>query len=502
MLNFSKRHKMKKIGILFSLTVLMALTGCQDLTELNDNPNNVSETHPQLLLTNIASNAFEVDGTGALYASRILVQTDGENSGQYYNWDRASFDDYNMLGEVTKMMQEAVRIESDEYIALSKFFRAFYFYNLTLTFGDIPYSEALKGETEEQYLPKYDTQKEIFVGILRELSEANDLLEGNTNIIAGDIIFGGNTTKWQKLVNSFRLKVLMTLSKKVGDADLSVISSFASIYNNEPIMVSNEDNGQLTFLDEEGSRYTEFNSSGYGSGMYMSSTFIEMLQDRQDPRLFIYCGQTKNAKEAGLAIDDFMAYEGGDPLAPYAEVNDKAAAGDVSKVNLRYTTDPTTEPHNLMGYWELEFILAEASVRGWIAIDAKEHYENGVKASFDFYNTYAKNFETYVESSDADTYLLGAEVAFDNSLTTDEKLELILTQKYFTSFLQTGWRAYFDHLRTGYPAFAQLPGATPPTRWIYPNSEYNNNSANVAAAIERQFGAGNDKIREITWWLE
>ncbi|CAN0504625.1 unnamed protein product, partial [Scytosiphon promiscuus] len=214
-----------------------------------------------------------------LYASRILVQTDGENSGQYYNWDRASFDDYNMLGEVTKMMQEAVRIESDEYIALSKFFRAFYFYNLTLTFGDIPYSEALKGETEEQYLPKYDTQKEIFVGILRELSEANDLLEGNTNIIAGDIIFGGNTTKWQKLVNSFRLKVLMTLSKKVGDADLSVISSFASIYNNEPIMVSNEDNGQLTFLDEEGSRYTEFNSSGYGSGMYISSTFIEMLQD-------------------------------------------------------------------------------------------------------------------------------------------------------------------------------------------------------------------------------
>ena len=78
MLNFSKRHKMKKIGILFSLTVLMALTGCQDLTELNDNPNNVTETHPQLLLTNIASNAFEVDGTGALYASRILVQTDGE----------------------------------------------------------------------------------------------------------------------------------------------------------------------------------------------------------------------------------------------------------------------------------------------------------------------------------------------------------------------------------------------------------------------------------------
>ncbi len=502
MLNFRNRYKMKKIGILYSLVVLAVLWGCQDLTELNDNPNNVSETHPQLLLTNIASSAFQVQGTGALYASRMLVQTDGENNNQYYNWNRASFGDYNMLGEVTKMMQEAERIGSDEYVALSKFFRAYYFYNLTLTFGDIPYSEALKGETEEKYLPKYDTQKEVFMGILQELSEANDLLEGNTNIIAGDVIYGGNTVKWQKLINSFRLKILMTLSKKESDADLNIISTFASIYNNEPIMESIEDNGQLVFLDEEGSRYSEFNSSSYGSGMYVSATFIERLQDRQDPRLFIYCGQTKNAKEAGLAIDDFSAYEGGDPIAPYAEVNDKAAAGDVSKVNLRYTTDPTNEPHNLMGYWELEFILAEAAVRGWISSDAMVHYENGVKASFSFYNDYAKNFEVYVEESDAETYLAGPLVAFDNALATEEKLELILTQKYLTSFLQTGWRAYFDHLRTGYPAFAQLPDATPPTRWIYPNSEYENNTANVAAAIESQFGTGNDKIREITWWLQ
>ncbi len=493
---------MKKIGILLGIMILISVSACQDLSEINDNPNNVNETHPQLLLTNIASNAFKVNGTSALYASRMLVQTDGENNNQYYNWGRADFDDYNMLGEVTKMMQEAQRIESEEYVALAKFFRAYYFYNLTLTFGDIPYSEALQGETDANYTPKYDTQKDVFIGILKDLSEANDLLKNNENIIAGDIIYGGNVAKWQKLINTFRLKVLITLSKKESDADLNVKNSFANIYSNEPIMQSNDDNGQLVFLDEEGSRYTEFNSSGYGSGMYMSSTFIKRLQDREDPRLFIFCGRTKNAKEAGLAIDDFNAYEGGDPLAPYAEVNDKAAAGDVSKVNLRYSTDPTTEPHNLLSYAELQFILAEASVRGWIATDAKTHYENGVKASFNFYNTYAKGFETYVESTDADMYLVGTLVSFNSSITTEEKLNLILTQKYFTSFLQSGWRMYFDHLRTGYPNFAQSPSATPPTRWIYPLSEYNNNSDNVASAIQSQFGAGNDKIREITWWLK
>ena len=97
---------------------------------------------------------------------------------------------------------------------------------------------------------------------------------------------------------------------------------------------------------------------------------------------------------------------------------------------------------------------------------------------------------------------MGSLVAYNNGLSEEEKLELIVTQKYFTSFHQSGWRMYFDNLRTGYPAFVQEAGVTPPTRWIYPLSEYNNNSDNVASAIESQFGTGNDKIRETTWWLE
>lgn len=493
---------MKTLGKLYMLMLIGCLGACSDLTEINKNPNDVSETHPQLLLTQIEHEAFSVEGTGPLYPSRMLVQTDGENNGQYYNWNQGSFDDYGELRNVTKMMEEAERIESDAYMALAKFFRAYYFYDLALTFGDIPYSEALQGEEAEVYQPKYDSQKDVFKGILKELEEANTMLKDNGEIIAGDIIYNGNASKWRKLINSLRLKILITLSKKEIDSDLNIKSTFSSIYNNEPILESNEDNGQLHFVDQEGSRYTEFNSSGYSSGMYIDSTFIKRLQDRKDPRLFIFCSQTKNGKEGGLAIDDFDAYEGGNPLAPYAEVNDKAAQGDVSKVNLRYTTDPTTEPHNLLSYSEVQFILAEASLRNWIGSDAKIHYENGVKASFEFYNTYAKGYENYVTATEAGNYLNQNLVSFDNATTTEEKLERIITQKYFTSFLQSGWRMYFDQLRTGYPDFVHRPGATPPTRWIYPQSEYLQNTANVSQAISNQFGEGNDKIREIPWWLQ
>lgn len=491
---------MKKLTLI-TIIMVFFLAACTELEELNINPNNVPETHPQLLLTDIEWRAFQVAGVSPMFASRMIVQTDGEETNQWYKWDRGSFGAYGRLRDVTKMIEEAERIESTTYQALGKFFRAYYFYDLALTFGDVPYSQALKGETGQVYTPAYDTQEEVLKGILDELKEADQMLANDNSLIPGDIIYG-NAPQWRKLVNTFRLKVLMSLSKKGTVGGMNIASEFANIYNNSPIIESNDDNGQLVFIDELGSRYTEYNSSGYGSARYMDSTFIKKLQDRRDPRLFIYCGQTREAKEEGLAIDDFDAYEGGDPIAPYNEVNIKAAAGKVSKVNLRYTTNPTTEPHMVLGYAELQFILAEASARGWINSSAQTHYENGVKASFAFYNKYSGEFAQYVTNDSAIEYLQQPLVDFSNAVSNEEKIEKIITQKYLMSFLQGGWTAYFEHLRTGYPDFRILPDVTPPTRWMYPNSEYQQNSENVTEAITRQFGNGNDKTRELTWWLK
>lgn len=491
-------NNFKKI---FLLIFVVAFSSCEDL-DINNNPNNVSETHPDLLLTNIITTAFQVQGTGGMYASRMIVQTDGESTSQFYKWDRASFDDYNNLRQVTKMMEEAERISNDSYLGIGYFFRAYYFYNLALIFGDIPYSEALKGETENIYQPRYSSQEEVFVGVLSELEKANSLLEG-TNIITGDPVFKGDVSKWKKLVNSFRLKVLVTLSKKEGSASVAIKSQFAAIYSSEAIISAPEESARLEFVDVVDSRYTEFNSSGYGSGLYMASTFVDLLKERKDARLFAIAGQTKKAKEAGLTINDFDAYAGGNPIAAYNDVNLVAAAGEVSKVNERYTKDPTAEAHNLLSYSEVQFILAEAALKGWIATASTEiFYNNGIKANFKFYNTYAKGYEDYYTTTEADLYILGDKVNFANATTNDEKLALIITQKYLTSFLQGGWRMYFDHLRTGFPAFPYLGSDTPPTRWIYPLDEYNNNSVNVTEAISSQFGPSNDGIRALTWWLK
>jgi hypothetical protein len=497
----------KLIFILLALALALALaffiTSCNDMQSLDVNPNSVSRTPPQLLLTEIEANTFQVEGLSPLLASRMIVSTSGESDLQYYKWNRGSFGDFNRLRNVIKMMEESKRVQKPVYEALGKFFRSYYFYNMTLTFGDVPYSEALKGEEESMYTPAYNTQKEVFEGILTELGEANSILQENNDVIEGDIIYNSDASKWRKLVNSFRLKVLMTLSNKVGATNMDIPGRFAAIAENEPLMQSIADNGQMEFYDQLGSRYGEYNSSTYGSDIYVDSTYIKHLQDRQDPRLFIYANQTKNASEQGLPTDNFDAYEGGNPVGQYGKNSDKAAVGNISLVDLRYTEDPTNEPHVLLGYAELQFILAEARLRGWINTSSAEaYYSEGVKASFAFYNTHAEKYASYVDAQRAEEYLQGSAVSLSIAGSMEEKIERIAMQKYLRSFLQGGWTLYFEQLRTGYPEFKEPQTGTPPKRWIYPQSEYQNNNAHVSEAIERQFGAGNDKIRSTPWWLE
>ncbi|MDR3367239.1 MAG: SusD/RagB family nutrient-binding outer membrane lipoprotein [Prevotellaceae bacterium] len=484
------------------ITLCCGLTACEDFETINESPNNPREAHPQLLLTQIEWDAFRsYQGTGPLYTNKMLVQTDGENSNQYYKWTRSGFS-FLSIRNIQKMMEEAERIDEKSYVALGKFFRAYHFYSMALQFGDIPYSEALKGEAAEVYTPAYDSQKAVFMGILSELEEADDLLEKENTIIRGDIIYGGSTDKWRRLVNAFRLKVLLSLSQKESDAELNVKSRFAAIVQSEPLMRDFEDNGQLTYLNQEGNRYPEFNSSSYGSGMYIDSTFIRRLQEHSDPRLFVFCTQTKEAKEAGKALDDFTAYEGGDPAAPYGTVNEKATQGKVSKVLERYHQDPTNEPSVLLGYSEQQLILAEAAVRGWIAGDANAYYQNGVKASFKFYETYAKGLGQFVSEAKAEEYLGNPVNDLSLKAADAEKIEAIILQKYFQSFLQGKWTPFFDALRTGYPEYRRPAGVKLPFRWMYPQSEYSYNAKNVAEAIKNQFGEGNDKIDQKTWWLK
>lgn len=482
------------------LAVTCALSSCIDLEEMNIDPNKPTITTPSLLLTGVAYQAFNQTSSDACHATKMLVYTSGESRSQVYKWTRGGFDYYGNLRDVTKLMEESG--EGSAYQALARFFRANYFYQLTLDFGSIPYKEALKAESENKYQPTYDSQEEVLTGILKELEEANTMLAKSNEVITGDIIYNGDLMKWRRLVSAYRLRILMTLSKKSTVGGIDVKTAFAKIVADEPLMTSAADNGQLVYLDQQGNRYPYFNDSDFGSGRYMDSTYIAALATRKDPRLFAICTQTPNAEKAGKPVDDFTSYDGGNPAVPYNQVNMKAEAGNCSKPATRYYKTPTNEPMILLGYAEQQLILAEAVVRGWIQGNDKSYYESAVKASFEFYRKYSGNISSYLDDDAVNVYLQGEKVAYTTLLSGEAKIERIAMQKYLSTFLQGSvWLPYYEALRTGYPDFYRAAGVNLPYRWMYPQDEYNNNPANVEAALQMQFD-GSDKTSDKPWWLQ
>ncbi len=478
------------------IIVLLACFGCETYDSLTVDPNNPTEVHPSLLLTNIEVSTFSQVDVGAAYACRYLVFTDGYSTSQTYGWQRAGFGRYSTLLQVQKMMEEAEKKALVNYLAIGRFFMAYHLTQMTLTFGDIPYSEAMQAE-KDLFRPRYDSQQEVFTGILHELAEANENLGADGGEITGDIIYDGDILKWKKLINSFRLRVLLSLSAKEGNPDFNLADEYSKIVDDPvtyPIFTDLSDQGQLVYLDRDDNRYPLFNDRSIQTANYMEKTFVDLLKARRDPRVFAFASPERRAVEVGQPgyETSYSSYGG---LDAGAYVNDNVQKlteeGIGSPLNPRYFSDPENEPCIAIGYPELQFNLAEAAARGWTDADPSIHYYAGIRASMEFYG---------VDPAKINTYLSGRLVAYDQTLA----MEQINTQKYLAFFLNSGWEAFYNQRRTGFPEFVVGPstqnGGEVPKRWMYPQDELDNNFENVAEAINRQYG-GNDNINSEMWLI-
>ena len=151
----------------------------------------------------------------------------------------------------------------------------------------------------------------------------------------------------------------------------------------------------------------------------------------------------------------------------------------------------------------MKFILAEASLRGWITTATPSaYYSDGITAAMQFTATSTPDNVLYHHNMKMTDAYIASYVASDKvklTGTTEQQLSQIITQKYLATFLQAPYNAYFENRRTGYPAFPINPasnGITPadkmPIRWLYPQKELDYNTENVKQAITSQFGGSDD----------
>jgi hypothetical protein len=345
--------------------------------------------------------------------------------------------------------------------------------------------------------PGYDDQESIYLQVLSDLEVANDSLNTNETI-SGDIIYNGNITQWKEAINSFALRVLMSLSLKTGDSKLQVAQRFNNIVSNPtqyPLFASNADNAQLTYYNLAGNYYPYYNNNSLKTDFYMDSSFVHLLKGFNDPRLSVFANPTT---ASGLPTGNFAAYAGLPGSAPLSDNVAAVSAGQASAINNRYAYDPINEPSVFMGYAELEFTLAEAAIRGWISGSANTYYMNGVQAALEFSNYQGTGYT----AADIQTYLSQPAV----QLTAANGLQQVLTQKYISMFMNTGWEAFYNQRRTGVPVFETsgagiLNSGAIPKRWMYPTSEYQTNPVNVDSAVKAQYPGGDD-INGVMWILQ
>ena len=176
----------------------------------------------------------------------------------------------------------------------------------------------------------------------------------------------------------------------------------------------------------------------------MGATFVDLLLATDDPRLPFYVEEDGDGNFTGSVFRS----QNGDASKPGTNV----AAFDAST--------------KLMTYSELKFIEAEASLALGQAAGAQAAYEEAIAAS------------VLRVTGEANTAWLDANI---NGVTAN--MEAIMTQKYIDGFGTN--QPYADYRRTGFPVLTLSPGAVIseiPTRFPYPQSEFDYNTQNVPSA--------------------
>ncbi|NCI46284.1 SusD/RagB family nutrient-binding outer membrane lipoprotein [Sediminibacterium soli] len=516
---------MKKI-LLSTLLIGSVMTGCvKSFDDLKKDTNRPVNVPPSLVLSSVLNDFTQPAWSLPHRWNQYSNCNYNYYGNQEYNWTNVSFNPYNTLKNIGKMEQEAIAggaAAQNPYSALGKFFRAFFYYDLSMRVGDLPLSEAVQGLNVAT--PKYDTQKDVFVQVLKWLDDANtdlaQLITKGTNTLTGDYYYNNDLRKWQKAINAFKLRVLISLSRKEADTDLAVKTRFAAVIadpDKYPLFGGMGENLQYVYNSTFNKYPTNPDNFGFDATRYnTAATYLNNLVALQDPRTFVTAEPAAKRVAAGAAPTSFAAFLGASSGEDLADMSTKAGNGEYSFINRkRYYSTYTAEANIQIGYAEMCFNIAEAVNRGWISGNAESWYRKGIDASIGFYGIVNGNntvyfqkpggtlndYNSYVISYDADAYYNQSAVKYNGNNATG--LSQIVLQKYLAFFQNSGWEAYYNWRRTGVPGFLTGPGTgnsqRVAKRFLYPTSELATNNANLKTALQRQFSNGVDDINADLW---
>ena len=520
------KHILKTIKRCFLLLpvfgVIMSCT--DDFEKINTNPNYPEAASPELLLPGVlrqmaynwGSQSWEEGFTVVQYGARLQF-----TSGDRYIWSPTA-NPYNDAYDALRDVENIIRATEEEatfqnYYGVALIVKSWIYSYLTDAYGDVPYAEATQGISSDNITPAFTPQSEIYAGLLADLKSANSILENESNI-SGDIIYGGDVSKWRKFANSLRLRLAMRMSDVAESTAVGVMTEITGDAATYPIFESNEDAAVVQWNSDNPQPKYDTRSGSFDE-VRLSLTLETRLKALNDKRLIVFAQPTSNSGK-GIYSDDLDDYVGmpnglDDASAlGYSPSGNAAESGSnfISRLGVLLTcracdeenASATASQTIIMSYSELQFILAEARESNFITSgDAATYYENGVKASFSYYLDRINaggwtEIAADLQAFDVDGYLAQNEVSYTG--TSEEKLEKVAMQKWISLFY-TGFEAWSDWRRTGMPEIIPGPDSgnsgVVPVRFQYPNDVKSTNNANYLEAVSNM---GGDDLNTRLWW--
>ena len=563
---------MKKIFLLLCVAAL-AFSSCSDehMERINTDDTKASSIDPSAQLTTALLQTYGDFGMMDTYRSYITGFTQhfagGWNVSNYAGSVHAQDDQMRLVWDQLyavsiKNIVDAIANSADKpnTNAALRIHRVYLMSVLTDIYGDLPCMEAGLGYVAGINNPSYDTQEEMYDFFFEELKACAAQLGTGSDRIGGDVTsLKGDVAAWKRYANTLRLRYAMRISdvnsskaKEEFESALTADGGYIQDASQDAYIIYMD--GPFTLYD--GSRDLDFRVNALGEILYgqdptsptfICSTFYDILNDNNDPRLHRICRHYLNVKRSETKPDREWNVDVTDEVVPYLETTGTytacvpGAAWWSDWVNAPSLDDiPTLKrlvelypeagfnknnfdarmirpflsidfempdrPGTLINSAEVEFLLAEAKGKNWnVPGDALEHFNAGIKASMQWLNTHYLQAADKISDDEINTFVASQAAKFSANAK-----EAINTQAWILHMMNPN-EAWANLRRSDYPVLEDRtkypirPDFTydddnlnTPTRLRYPISENQYNSVNYQEAIDRM--GGSDDWHKRLWW--
>ncbi|CAA7197153.1 SusD/RagB family nutrient-binding outer membrane lipoprotein [Chryseobacterium potabilaquae] len=495
---------MKKIFLILSIISLTVVThSCErDITSLNEDPKHPTVVPSGLL---VASAQQEL-------ISQLLTANVNNNISRFFTqqWAQTTYIDESNYDMVTRpiprnhynrMMASssatvhspgvlsALRdaktflqnenisaVQKNNNIAIIELISVYTWANLVDTYGDVPYFGTLKAVPDNPGASEipYDDAKTIYMDLIKRIDDANAMINTSELGYSADLYYQGNMSKWQKMANSLKFKLAVTIS----DVEPALAKTYAEAAYNAGLFVDKADN---------------FGLAAFPSGLFANPVYQELIQSGRNDFipsdiLVNYMNSTSDPRRGRWFTKVNNQYVGGvygaqNPFFSYSHMTSTKTDDFGEDSGYRLITE--NSQGYLLDFTEITFLRAEAAARGFsVGGTAASLYADAIKASMTEYG---------IADTAANAFITA------NPFNASNWKQSIGFQAWVAMF-NKGFQAWnfarrLDQPMFDNPADSSVDGV--PVRMKYSDQEYLLNKDNVTAAAQK---IGGDQVTTKVFW--